>query len=265
VLARAGFEALFLSGAGVAASAVGLPDLGLTSFSELLGVATNTIRRTDLPVIVDADTGFGNELNVTRTVRELGMAGAAAVTIEDQAFPKRCGHVGAKDVVEVAEFVSKVRAARRACDEYEMLLIARTDAIGVVGLEDAIARSIAAHEAGADILFLEAPRTVDEVERIAAAVNAPKLYNLATGGVSPAVPIDRLGALGYDLILEPGAALMPAIHAMKSAADDMRRDQSTAVLERLGLRPRDIFAEVGLDAWLELEAQTLAEAQGIRE
>jgi 2-methylisocitrate lyase-like PEP mutase family enzyme len=258
VLERVGFPALFLSGAGVAASAAGLPDLGLTSLGELLTVAGNVIARAGVPVIVDADTGFGNELNATRTIEELGRRGAAAVTIEDQVFPKRCGHLGAKQVVAVDEFTAKIRAARRACDAAGMLLIARTDALGLHGVEDAVARGRAAVDAGAHVVFVEAPRTVEDVERIAAGVPGPKLYNLATGGVSPALPIDSLGRLGFDLVIEPGAALMPAVSAIRAAGAEILQTRTGAPLERIGLTPPDVFEEVGLSEWLRREAELAA-------
>jgi 2-methylisocitrate lyase-like PEP mutase family enzyme len=254
VLERVGFPALFLSGAGVAASAAGLPDLGLTSLGELLTVAGNVIGRAGVPVIVDADTGFGNELNAIRTITELGRRGAAAVTIEDQVFPKRCGHLGAKEVVALEEFASKIRAGRRACDDAGVLLIARTDALRLHGVEDAIDRGRAAVDAGADVVFVEAPRTVAEVQQVAAGVPGPKLYNLATGGVSPAVALEELGALGFEIVIEPGAALMPAVHAMRAAGDELRRTGTGAPLERIGLSPADVFNEVGLEDWLRQEA-----------
>jgi 2-methylisocitrate lyase-like PEP mutase family enzyme len=254
VLERVGFQALFLSGAGVAASAAGLPDLGLTSLGELLTVAGNVIGRAGVPVIVDADTGFGNELNATRTITELGRRGAAAVTIEDQVFPKRCGHLGAKEVVPREEFASKIRAARRACDAAGMLLIARTDALRLHGPAEAIERGRAAVDAGAHVVFVEAPRSIEEVRHVAASVPGPKLYNLATGGLSPAVPLEELGALGFDLVIEPGAALMPAVHAMRTAGEELRRSGTGAALERIGLSPADVFRQVGLDDWLAQEA-----------
>jgi 2-methylisocitrate lyase-like PEP mutase family enzyme len=262
ILQQAGFPALFLSGAGVAASALGLPDLGLMSFGELLQSAERIIRRATVPVIVDADTGFGNELNVTRTVAELAQAGAAAIVLEDQRSPKRCGHLIGKDVTDRADFARKIRAATRERDRGDggLRIVARTDALGVHGVEDAIARGQDALEAGADVVFVEAPRTVAEVEAIGARVDGRLLYNLATGGSSPSLTVSELGELGYDLVIVPGIALMPAVHGIRAAAEAVRAANGDQPLERFDLTPRQIFESVGLDAWLELESRLADEA-----
>jgi 2-methylisocitrate lyase-like PEP mutase family enzyme len=260
ILQSTGFPALFLSGAGVAASALGLPDLGLMSFGELLQTAERIIRRASVPVIVDADTGFGNELNVTRTVAELAHAGAAAIVLEDQRSPKRCGHLIGKDVTDRADFARKIRAAVRERGDGDVRIVARTDALGVHGVEEAIARSQDALEAGADVVFVEAPRTIAEVEAIGARVDGRLLYNLATGGASPSLTVSELGELGYDLVIVPGIALMPAVHGIRAAAEAVRGAGGDQPLERFDLTPRQIFESVGLDAWLELESRLADEA-----
>lgn len=254
LLEEAGFPALFISGAGVSASVLGMPDLGLLSFHELAQAAGNIIRRSQVPVIVDADTGFGNELNTYRTVTELGALGAAAVVIEDQVSPKRCGHMSGKDVVTRSAFRGKIRAARRACDEYEMLLIARTDAIAVTGVDDALSRATDAADAGADITFVEAPRTLAEVRQVGTNPDAQwKLYNAATGGRSPALSVTELAAQGFSLVLEPAISLYPAIHGIRAAAKQVLHDQSSTSLLSFGMTPRDIFEAVGLAEWSALD------------
>ena len=163
VLERAGASALFVSGAGVSASAAGLPDLGLTTMSELTQVAGNIVGNADIPVIVDADTGFGNELNLTRTVRAIGRLGAAGLMIEDQTFPKRCGHLQDKRVIGRDGFAQRIETALAACAEFGMVLIARTDAIATNGIDEACDRAQLAHDLGAHVTFVDAPKSLDEV------------------------------------------------------------------------------------------------------
>ncbi|MFC5995765.1 oxaloacetate decarboxylase [Pseudonocardia hispaniensis] len=254
VMQEAGFPALALSGAGVAMAAAGVPDLGLLSFGELLHTTAALTRRARVPVIVDADTGFGNPLNVTRTCEDLARAGADAIVLEDQTFPKRCGHLTGKQVTEAGEFIAKLRAARRALDGTATLLIARIDALAVHGVQDAIVRATRAHDAGADVTFVEAPTSRQEVEEIAATVPGLKMYNLATGGRSPSLSAADLDELGFRLILVPGLALMPAIAAMRDAAAEVLATGSDAPLLRYGLSPRDMFEVVGLSRWLRLES-----------
>jgi 2-methylisocitrate lyase-like PEP mutase family enzyme len=250
---RAGFTALFLSGAGVAASAAGLPDLGLLSFEELARTARNVVNRAHVPVIVDGDTGFGNELSVVRTVEELGRLGVAAVMIEDQTSPKRCGHLEGKDVIDAGDFVRKIQAAHEAGAASGIRVIARTDALAVNGLDDAVERAAAAREAGADLTFVEAMRSMSELREVAERVPGPKMYALS-GGQSPSPSFRELEELGYRLLVIPGAALVPAIQGMRAVAEAMLADGSNEAVERHGMTPRDIFKTVGLDHWLKLAA-----------
>lgn len=252
VVEQAGFGALALSGAGVAAAA-GLPDLGLLSFGELMTAARTVIAGAGVPVLVDADTGFGNELNVARTCGELAAAGAGGVMIEDQTFPKRCGHLTGKAVVPAGEFESKLRAARRALGP-EPVLVARTDALAVDGLDDAVERCLRALDAGADVTFVEAPPDLAAAQEVAARVPGVKLYNLATGGRSPSLPFDELEGLGYGLVVVPGVALMPALRAIKDAAAAVLASGSDSPLAGYGVSPRAIFETVGLDRWLAIDA-----------
>jgi 2-methylisocitrate lyase-like PEP mutase family enzyme len=253
VLEEAGFACMTISGAGVSASRLGLPDLGLIGMSEMLDVAAAVTRRARIPVIADIDTGFGNALNVARTVAEFAGHGVAAVHLEDQIFPKRCGHLAGKAVVDTAEFLQKVRAADRARRGTGMLVIARTDAIAVHGIDDAVDRANRALAAGADVAFVEAPTSVAEVERIGREVDGPKLYNLVSGGRSPSLTLTELGDLGFDIVAVPTVGLYPAIAAMRTAARAVLETGSDEPLQQYGMRPVDIFNLVGLPEWNALE------------
>lgn len=202
----AGFEAVYLSGAAISYTRLGRPDIGLVSLKEV-GDALSLVReRVELPIVADADTGFGNALNVERTVRMLEHAGAQALQLEDQAFPKRCGHLRGKSLVTKGEMVGKVRAAVDARRSSNTLIIARTDAIAVEGLDPALERAQAYAEAGADLLFVEAPRSLPEMREIIAALGhtAPLMANMVEGGDSPLHAASDLGALGFSLVIFPG-------------------------------------------------------------
>ena len=202
---QAGFEALYLTGAGIAYTRLGRPDIGLVTASEVADTLANICDRVRLPVIVDADTGFGNALNVARTVRAFERAGAAAIQLEDQATPKRCGHLDGKSLVSPAEMAGKVRAALDA--RSDALIVARTDAIAVEGLEPALERAERYLEAGADVLFIEAPRSPEEMKAVTQrfAGRAPLLANMVEGGKTPVLAADALEALGYSIAIFPGA------------------------------------------------------------
>lgn len=212
LLARqAGFRALYLSGAALSAS-MGLPDLGIMTLDELVNATRRVVRATGLPVIVDGDTGYGEALNVMRTIRELEEAGAAAVQIEDQEMPKRCGHLEGKHLVPLGEMLGRLRAAIDA--RREMLIIARTDAAGVTGLADAIQRGHAYSAAGADVIFPEGLRNVEEFAAFRAAVPGPLLANMTEFGRSPSLTVGNLRDLGYELAIFPVSALRLAARAM---------------------------------------------------
>ena len=211
---RAGFEALYFSGAAFSAR-LGVPDIGLFTLDELASAVRWVTRATSLPLIVDADTGFGGALNAYRTVAELESAGAAAIQLEDQAAPKRCGHLAGKRVVEAGEFAAKLRAADAA--RKSALLVARTDAKAVLGMEDAIRRGAAYRAAGADVLFPEALESADEFARYAQAADAPLLANMTEFGKTPYLTVDEFGALGYQLVIFPATALRAAAGAMRDA------------------------------------------------
>src|SRR5919201_5212640 len=192
---RAGFSAVYMTGYGTSASRLGLPDLGYTGLAEMADHARNLAAAVTIPLIADADTGYGNALGVRRTVQTYEAAGVAALHIEDQVAPKRCGHLSGHQIVPLGEFAGKIRAAVDARRDPDLLIIARTDAISAVGLDEALRRGEAAARAGADMLFIEAPRDEKQVERIARELDTPLLYNYATGGRSPLLPFPHLREL----------------------------------------------------------------------
>lgn len=215
IAADAGFEALYLSGAAVAYTRLGRPDIGLTTMSEMADTMALIRDRVALPVIIDADTGFGNALNAQRTMRTYERAGANALQVEDQTYPKRCGHLADKSLIPCAEMVGKIAAMADVRASDETLIIARTDAIAVEGFDAAIDRAGAYLEAGADALFIEAPRTGDELARVAATLRgrAPLMANMVEGGATPIQSAGDLQAMGFDLVIFPGGIVRALAHA----------------------------------------------------
>jgi 2-methylisocitrate lyase-like PEP mutase family enzyme len=242
---RMGFRAGYLTGAGVAAAAFGLPDIGLVGMSEMVdrvSMAAGVLGA--IPLIADADTGYGPPLSVARTVRAYERAGAAAVQLEDQAFPKRCGHLPGKELVSADDYLAKLGAALDA--RSDALIIARTDARAVLGLSAAIERCNAYAEAGADIIFVEAPRTVAEITLIAREITAPKLINVVAGGLTPEVEPAMLQELGYSVAIYPTTALLAAANAVVTALRGIGgRDAVPLPISRMD----DFFRLVGLDEW----------------
>lgn len=220
---RAGFSAVYASGGAISRSC-GYPDLGLLSFSEICDRLGQIVDVTDLPVIADADTGYGNALNVHRTMRAYERMGLAAVHLEDQTFPKRCGHLNDKTLVPIEEMTHKIRVAKDALSDPDFTLIARTDAIAVEGFDRAIERAEAYAEAGADMLFVEAPETIEQIETVADRLPQPKLINMFLGGKTPLVPAGRLGELGYRLVIIPSDLQRAAIRAMESTLAAIAED-----------------------------------------
>ena len=214
----AGFEALYLSGAAVAYTRLGRPDIGLTTMSEMAETLAAIRDRVALPIVIDADTGFGNALNAQRTMRTYERAGANALQVEDQSFPKRCGHLADKRLIPAAEMAGKIRAMADARESDETLIIARTDAIGVEGFEAALERAEAYVAAGADALFVEAPRSGAELRAVAErfAGRVPLMANMVEGGVTPVTSAADLGAMGYSLVIFPGGI----VRALARAAED---------------------------------------------
>ncbi|MBD1553432.1 isocitrate lyase/PEP mutase family protein [Pseudomonas typographi] len=225
----AGFEAVYASG-GAIARAAALPDIGLLSFSEVLARIENIVEASALPVIADADTGFGGAANVERTVRAFERAGVAALHLEDQAFPKRCGHLDDKSLIDTTEMCAKIRIARRTLRDPDLVLIARTDAIAVEGFEAALARAQRYVQAGADMIFVEAPETVEQIQEIARRIPGPKLMNMFYGGKTPLMPAEELASLGYQLIIIPSDLQRAAIHAMQNTLAQIKRTGDSSAL-----------------------------------
>lgn len=254
LIESAGFPAVYMTGFGTSASALGRPDVGLLTMSEMVGRAHTIVQAVDVPVIADADTGYGNPINVIRTVQEYEAAGVAAIHIEDQVAPKKCGHMEGKVVVPPEEMAQKVRAAVAARTSSDFLIIARTDARAVEGLPAALERARRYRDAGADVLFVEAPQTEAEVEEVAGALRGvPLLFNWAEGGRTPPMDRERLRALGYSLILFPISSLLAATAGVRAILETIRRDGTPAAA--LGSLPG--FAEfldfIGLADVRELE------------
>jgi 2-methylisocitrate lyase-like PEP mutase family enzyme len=241
---RMGFRAAYLTGAGTAASGFGLPDIGLVTGSEMAERAAMAAAAAgDLPLIADADTGYGAAINVVRTVRAYEQAGVAAIQLEDQTFPKRCGHLPDKEVIGAAEFTAKLRAA--VDTRTDALIVARTDARAVLGLDAAIDRANAYAQAGADIIFVEAPRTTAEVERIAKEVDAPLLINLVLDGLTPDAGPEYLQELGYAIAIHPVDLFAAAAHGMIAALENL----GGTPLGPVGRSPKALFELVGLTDW----------------
>ena len=250
---QAGFGAVYMTGFGASASLLGRPDVGLLSFGEMADQARRIVQAVGVPVIADADDGYGNPLNVRRTVREYEAAGVAALHIEDQVAPKRCGHLAGKDVIPAAEMVEKVRAAVDA--RSDLLVIARTDARAVEGLDAALARARAYRDAGADVLFVEAPEDEAEVEAVAAAFpDTPLLFNWADGGRTPPLGLDRIRELGFSLVLFPLTALFAAAQAVRDTFTRLRADATPSPALRFG----EFTDLVGLPEYERLEERYAA-------
>ncbi len=234
IAADLGYEAVYVTGAGVTNMSLGMPDLGLITLSELASHVGAIAEMVDLPIIVDADTGFGNAVNVHRTVRLLERAGASAIQLEDQVFPKKCGHFSGKAVIPLAEMLPKIRAAVDARHDPDLLIIARTDARAVEGFERAMGRAQAFIEAGADVTFVEAPETVEEMRAIPARLAVPQLVNLVVGGKTPVLPQATLHEMGFAIALYANAALQAAVTAMQDVLGALKRDGALdAVRERV--------------------------------
>ena len=248
----AGFPAVYMTGYGTAASRLGLPDLGFAGLGEMADHARNLAAVLDVPLIADADTGYGNALNVRRTVQAYEAAGVAALHIEDQITPKRCGHLSGHQIVPRGEFVGKIRAAVEARIDPDLLVIGRTDAISAVGLDEALRRGEAAAKAGADVLFIEAPRTDAQVEQVARAFDTPLLYNYAPGGRSPLLPFARLRELGFAIILLPVDTLLVAVQAMRAFLAQVKAGDDVLSLADRYMPFSDFNELIGVTAQLAL-------------
>jgi len=263
LIEQAGFEAIYISGAGVAVNNLGYPDIGLTTMSEILETARNVVSVTSLPVVCDIDTGFGNALNVTRTIREFEGAGVAGVQMEDQVIPKKCGHIDGKQLVPRQEMVQKIRAAVDARRDPNFVLIARTDAVAVEGLDAAIERALAYKEAGADVTFVEAPRTLEDMRRVTRAVPGLHMANMVEkGGRTPILPLEQLRELGFSFVIYPGSTWMAAIKAIQDVLAVLKEDGTTerfaSRMIAFNERGNELFEVVGLSRYRELERKYAA-------
>jgi len=249
---HAGFPAVYMTGYGTSASRLGLPDLGFAGLAEMADHARNMAAVVAIPLIADADTGYGNALNVRRTVQMYEAAGVAALHIEDQVTPKRCGHLSGHQVIPRAEFAGKIRAAVEARTDPDLLVIARTDAISAVDFDEALRRGEAAAKAGADVLFIEAPRDEAQVERVARAFDTPLLYNYAPGGRSPLLPFPRLRALGFAIILLPVDTLFVGVQAIRQFLAEVKARDDVLSLKDRYVPFREFNELIGVTAQLAL-------------
>src|SRR5688572_6003777 len=224
-----GFDAVYMTGFGTSLTRLGAPDVGLLTVTEMVDNASRIVDACELPVVADADTGYGNPINTRRTIRDYEKTGVAGVHIEDQSWPKRCGHLAGKRVIPTAEMVAKIKAACDARRDSDFVIITRTDAIAVEGLEAALERGERYREAGADVLFIEAPVGREQVERVAKHFKGvPLLYNMAASGKTPDLPADELGRLGFRIAIYPNWVILAAIPAMERMLAELKRTGSVA-------------------------------------
>ena len=227
VIEDLGFQAIYVTGAGVTNTFLGMPDIGLITVTELAAHVSAMRDAVVLPLIVDADTGFGNALNVGRTIQTLERAGANAIQLEDQDFPKRCGHFSGKSVVAREEMVQKIHAAVDARIDPDLVIVARTDAITVNGFDDAIERAAAYIEAGADMTFVEAPRAKEQIAEIPKRLPVPQLINIVAGGLTPMIPIEELEQLGFSMVLYANAALQASVAGMQKVLGHLKEQRGS--------------------------------------
>src|SRR5580765_5402285 len=254
----AGFEAAYLSGGAVARS-MGIPDIGLVTMSEVIERAVQVISTVRIPVIADADTGYGNAVNLVRTVREFERTGAAAIHIEDQITPKRCGHLDGKEVIPLSEMEMKLAAALNTRSDPDFCIIARTDARGVNGFDDAIERARAFAKLGVDAIFVEAPQSEEELAEIPRRIpDVPLLVNVFKGGKTPMLPMQRLEQMGYRIAIYPSETQRAAIHAMRTTLATLKREGTTESIDAMLTTFKERDRVVALDDWQKIERQFMA-------
>jgi 2-methylisocitrate lyase-like PEP mutase family enzyme len=252
---RAGFDVVYATGAGISNTWLGMPDLGLMGMSELLAVTSRIAGAVSIPVIADIDTGYGNILNVTRTVQEFERGGVAAVQIEDQMNPKRCGHFDDKVVVSIEEMTERVLAASEARRDPDLVIIARTDSLATEGLRAAIARGHRYVDAGADMIFIEAPESEEDLRTIGHEFDVPLLVNMVEGGKTPILPMEELAAMGFKLVLYANTILRMTMSAAVRTLDALRDDGNTLSLTSEMATWQQRQTAVDLDQWLEVDSQ----------
>ena len=259
IVQNAGFPAVYMTGAGTSVATLGYPDLALATMGEMVGNAADIAATVDVPVIADADTGYGGILNIQRTIRQYQRAGVAAVHIEDQEFPKRCGHLDNKRVIGIPEMVGKIRAAVDARTDEDFVIIVRTDALAVTGWDDTMRRCEAFTRAGADVLFVEAIRSPEEAERVVAAVELPLLYNYVETGKSPLFSAGQLEELGFKVVIYPASALLTVSKVVAGLMEELKDKGTTAHLVDNMMTLHQCFELMGLSEMLAVDESYSAE------
>ncbi len=258
LIETAGFPAVYMTGAGTSVARLGYPDLALATMTEMLDNASQIASIVEIPVIADADTGYGGVLNVRRTVRQYERSGVAALHLEDQDFPKRCGHLDDKRVISVEDMVQKINAAVDARTDDDFTIIVRTDALAVTGWDDSMRRCEEYVKAGADVLFVEALRTPEEVERAGRELSVPLLYNYVETGKSPLLPAQQLERFGFKIVIFPASALLTAMQAVRQTLAALKQQGTTAHLVEHMSSLADCFEAVGLSEMLADDARFAA-------
>jgi 2,3-dimethylmalate lyase len=253
VAENAGFEAMFQTGYGSAASLLGMPDFGFLNAGENIENARRIIRSVSLPVIIDVDTGYGNPLTVWKIVNDLVAYGAAGIFLEDQIWPKRCGHMRGKDVIRADEYIQKLRAALTASENKNFVIVARTDARAPLGFDEAIERGRMYRKEGADVVFVEAPQSEDELREIPKKINAPLLANMIENGVTPTFSADELKSMGYSMVVFPLSGLYGAAYALKNIFSQLKRTGSTKSSKHMMLDFNEFNDLVELPRFMQME------------
>jgi carboxyvinyl-carboxyphosphonate phosphorylmutase len=250
---QVGFEAMFQTGYGSSAALLGMPDFGLLNAGETVDNARRIIHAVSVPVLVDVDTGYGNPLNVWRLVRELESLGAAGIFLEDQVWPKRCGHMVGKEVIPKDEYLPKLKAALEARKSKHFIVVARTDARAPMDLDEAIERGNTYRKAGADVIFVEAPRSVEELKKVADEIGAPLVANMIEDGVTPNLPAEELLKLGYRIAVFPLSALYSATYAMREVLTELKNTGMTRNTRNIMITFKEFNRFVDLDKYMDLE------------
>jgi len=255
IVQQAGFPAVYMTGAGTSVARLGYPDLALATMTEMTANAANIAGAVEVPVIADADTGYGGVLNVRRTVQQYERSGVAAIHIEDQEFPKRCGHLDGKRVIPREDMARKIRAAVDARIDEDLIIIVRTDALAVTGWDDTMHRCQEYIQAGADVLFVEALRTPEEAQRVVQNFDVPLLYNFVESGKSPLIPVPELERLGFKLVIFPVSALLIVCQAVSNLMQELKAQGTTAHSMQHMASLDSCFETVGLSEMLALDAR----------
>jgi carboxyvinyl-carboxyphosphonate phosphorylmutase len=250
---QVGFDAMFQTGYGSAAALLGMPDYGLLNAGETIDNARRIVQAVNVPVLVDADTGYGNPLNVWRLVRDLQSLGAAGIFLEDQIWPKRCGHMTGKDVISTDNYIPKLKAALEARKNKDFIIVARTDARAPLGLEEAIKRGEAYRKAGADVIFVEAPRSIEELKKIANHIDAPLVANMIEEGITPNLSAKELLKMGYRIAVFPLSGLYAATFAIKEVFTELKKNGMTKRRRKMMVTFKDFNKFVDLQRYMALE------------